>query len=79
MGVSGLTGTYRLEYSRLPPSSWDGDPAPTLTPLALTPEDPKPLGSPKGDRVDVAEPPSMGEVSAVEGPDLGRLALICGR
>lgn len=62
--------SHRLEYS-LPPSSCDGDPAPSLAlpvgmaillTLALLP---------KGDRIALPGGGSIGDVFAVEDPDRG--------
>lgn len=68
-GVS--DASYRLEYSRLPPSSCDGEPVPDLMfPVAV-------LillllcGFPKGDRTAVPAGASIGEVLAVDDPDRG--------
>lgn len=72
-----VSETNRLLYRRLP-SSWDGDPAPSrallLAPLILD----RPFGCPKGDRT-APEGGSMGDVLAVDEPDLGCVAEMRGR
>ena len=59
-----------FEYN-LPPSSWEGEPAPSLALLEalLTPP-----GLPNGDRIGLFIVGSIGEVSAVDDPDLDWVA-----
>ena len=63
---------YRLEKGRAPPNSCDGDPAPDLEFIALAVDMAVfPLGSPNGDRPALPAGGSIGDVLAVEEPDLG--------
>lgn len=59
---------YRFEYS-LPPSSWDGEPAPNRALFVDRPELAKPLPAPKGDFIMVPDGCSTGEVLPVEEPE----------
>lgn len=71
--------SHRLEYSLPPPSSCEGEPVPDLTfdvavlMLLLL------VGFPKGDRTAVLAGCSMGDVLAVDDPERGWVADICGR
>ena len=63
---------YRLEKGRAPLSSCDGEPAPDLELIALpAPMDVLPLGNPNGERPVPPLGGSIGDVLAVEEPDLG--------
>ena len=63
---------YRLENGLAPPSSWDGDPAPDLEFIAFAALIAVfPFDSPNGDRPALPAGGSMGDVLAVEEPDLG--------
>lgn len=62
--------THRFEYS-LPPSSCDGDPAPSLALPVAAAILLGPPGFPNGDRTGLLAGGSIGEVSAVDDSDLG--------
>ena len=70
-------GTDLLVYKRLP-SSCDGEPAPSREEPPELFMVPRGFGFPKGDRL-LREGGSMGDVLAVEEPDRGWVADICGR
>ena len=64
--------THRLEKGRVPLSSCDGEPAPDLELIVLAaPMDVLPFGSPNGDLPGPPVGGSIGDVLAVEDPDLG--------
>lgn len=65
-----MADAYLFEYKRAP-SSWDGDPAPSLAPPNDPPLPPRPPGPPNGDLAGAVTVGSLGELLPVEVPDIG--------
>lgn len=65
-GTGKIDLTYRLEYRRAP-SSWEGDPAPSLVPPIDPAELFSPDDTPKGDLIVADVDKSLGELR----PDIG--------
>lgn len=66
----GRRTAYRFEYKRAP-SSWDGDPAPSLA-LPMEPAAPfRPVDDPNGGFIPADPDRSLGELRPVLVPDIG--------
>jgi hypothetical protein len=61
---------YLFEYSLLPPSSCDGEPAPRRELALIAPIPPSPPDRPNGDRAGLPEG-SIGEVLWLDAPERG--------